>query len=163
MPDLFPKNNSSVVKDFRPSNFAFSRLSRLLSVFLIIALLPPAILIVDHMKVKAEKQRAEKASAVPPFPPPLPFTVSKPTPAFSGLAIFLTESFSAVSEFIKTPPKPEGLESAKTVSPASQVLFSIGNSLGSVFGFFSNNPTSNALLSPPPPAGNVRFDFDGDG
>ncbi len=164
MPALFPKNNSSVVKDFRPSNFAFSRLSSLLSVFLIIALLLPVILIVDHTKVKAEKQRAEKASAVPPSPPPLPFTVSKPSPAFSGLAIFLSNSFSAVSEFVITPTKPEGLESAKTVSPASIVLSSFGNSLVSVFGFFLNNPTSNAMpLSPPPPPGSVRFDFDGDG
>lgn len=107
MPAIFPKNNSSVVKDFRPSNFAFSRLSRLLTVFLIIALLLPVILIVEHTKVKAEKQKEEKATAFPQSAPPLPFTVSKSPSAFSGLAIFLSNSFSAVSEFVmhRTSPK----------------------------------------------------------
>ncbi|CAN5803856.1 hypothetical protein BH20ACI4_BH20ACI4_14220 [soil metagenome] len=160
MSSRFPKNNLSLVGGFRPQFFTKSKAVRFLSFFILVALLFPVIFFGEMGKVKAKTKETFESSAISQIAPPL-FTVTKPDSALAGFALNLSNSFSAVSEFVTTPPKPEGLEPGKTISPAFSFFSSLGDSLLAVFGLFSTDTVSNVL--PPPPAGSVKFDFDGDG
>ena len=100
MPSHFPKNNLSVVRNFLLSFITISKAIRVLSVLIIFAFLLPAIFVGNFSIVKAEKQISANTLPLPITAPPLPFSVSKPDSAFSGLAINLSYSISEVSRLV---------------------------------------------------------------
>ena len=125
---------------------------RFVVLLLMTALLMPIVYFADWQKASA--QSLQSSLSFPQMPasvsaPPEQFHFSGSSSiqtatvsAFSSLGTIAANASAPVVNFFTAPKMPQGFEMAKTVSPASAMLSSLGVQITSFFGFFA--PSSAA-------------------
>ncbi|MDH3530221.1 MAG: VCBS repeat-containing protein, partial [Acidobacteriota bacterium] len=131
---------------------AFNRASVI--VVLIALLAPPLMLLTDLSRSSAKGKRPKAAANTAP-PPAYDFSSKAPGIA-SNLIERVSEKTNAAWEYVTAPELPEGFENATPVSPLYE---SVSSAIGSVTSLGSPPRASAATLA----AGDVSFDFEGDG
>ena len=76
-------------------------------------------------------------------------------------SLVFSNSIETLSHFFTAPQMPEGFEKAQTSSPFSETVSELGSALSFISAPEIAAESNNNLLLPQP-AGNIKFDFDGD-